>query len=103
VNQAAEHVDALNGCSGGIGPRVGFRVGRGRSLIKPAMQPVLVVVRRVLGEDRSELPFVEDQRPVQALAANSVDPPLGVGASVMRRSGAAWGPSAASVLPITRP
>ena len=43
------------------------------------MRPLLVVVRRVLGEDRSELPFVEDQQPVQALAANGADPPLGVG------------------------
>jgi hypothetical protein len=43
------------------------------------MRPLLVVVRRVLGEDRSELPLVEDQQPVQALAANRADPPLGVG------------------------
>ena len=41
--------------------------------------PVAVVVRLVFGQDGSELSFMEDQQPVQALAAHGADPPFGVG------------------------
>lgn len=48
-------------------------------MVKGSVRPVAVVVRRILGEDGSELTFMEDQQPVQTLVPDGADPPFGVG------------------------
>jgi hypothetical protein len=48
------------------------------------MRAVRVVVVLVLGQHVSELRLVEDQHPVQALARDGADPPLGVGVGLRR-------------------
>jgi predicted TIM-barrel fold metal-dependent hydrolase len=45
-------------------------------LVDDAVGPVLVVVGRVLGKDRSEMSFVKDQQAVQALEAGVASPLL---------------------------
>jgi hypothetical protein len=53
-----------------------------RALLKSPMRTMGVVVVLVLGQDLDELALVEDQHPVQALAADGADPPLGVGVTL---------------------
>ncbi len=48
------------------------------ALAERAVRPVRVVVRRVDLDDALELAAAEDQQPVEALAAQSADPALGV-------------------------
>lgn len=48
------------------------------------MRAVRVVLILVLGQHVPELPFVEDQHPVQALGADGADPALGVGVGLCR-------------------
>jgi hypothetical protein len=43
-----------------------------------------IVSPQSIGDHVSELPFVEDQHPVQAFSADRADPPLGVGVGPRR-------------------
>ena len=45
-----------------------------RVLPEPAMRPVLVMVRDVLAEQASEMPFVEDDHMVEQLCPDASDP-----------------------------
>src|ERR1035437_9595457 len=53
-------------------------VSAGWQLFQRAMRAVRVVVPLVLGQHVHEAPLAEDQNPVQALATDRPDPPLGI-------------------------
>jgi len=49
-----------------------------------AVRPVLVVVQDIGGENVAEVAAVEDQQPVEALAADAADPTFGVRSRLRR-------------------
>jgi hypothetical protein len=59
-------------------------VSDGWPLFQRAMRAVHVVVPLVLGQHMHELPLAEDQHPIQALATDRADPPLGIGVGLRR-------------------
>ena len=75
MEQAAEPVPTQN-------PDVGAQSGRmhgpaGGLWCNDPVRPVRVVVIGVLVQDKPPVTFAGDQHPVQALAADTGDPPLG--------------------------
>jgi hypothetical protein len=59
-----------------------------QTLAKRAVMPVRVVMRRMDVDDALEPAAADDQKPVEALAAPSVHPALGVGSRPRHRTGA---------------
>ena len=59
-----------------------------QTLAKRAVRPVRVVVRRIDVGNALELAATEDQQPVEALAAQSADPALGLRSACARARGA---------------
>ena len=53
-------------------------VGPGRPELAAAVRASSVVVAAVLGENRSQVPFAEDQHPVGDLGPGGEDEPFGV-------------------------
>jgi hypothetical protein len=74
VDQAAEDVGSPNRWAEALAGKEGEADDR-RPLIKGSVRVVGVVVGLVIGQHAHELSFVEDQQPVQALAADGADPP----------------------------
>src|SRR5918994_7191517 len=50
----------------------------GRALLKGAVRPVLVVVAGVGAQHPLEMPWPEDEHPIEALATHAAHPPLRV-------------------------
>jgi hypothetical protein len=76
VDEAAEDfasVDVDRGCAGELGRGLVWRLKRER-----AVRPVPVVMGGVEAEHLLEVAAVDDQNPVEALAAEGADPSLGV-------------------------
>ena len=72
VDQAAEPVPPQNTRAGHFHRRM--RAPRGRVLVQCPVRPVAVIVTGILTKDQAQMPFADDQHPVQALAAGTADP-----------------------------
>src|SRR5713226_803741 len=72
MNQASEPVPAQN--PDGSARNGWMRTPGRRTLSQRPVRPVGVVVIGVLAEDEPEVPFTDDQHPVQALTAGVGDP-----------------------------
>ena len=57
---------------------------RCRPVVAGLVRPVPVVMAGVLAEDRSQVPFVEDEHPVSALGPRGADPSLGIAVRLWR-------------------
>ena len=75
VDQAAEPVPAHNAHTGRF--RRPMCTSGGRVLQQRPVWPVRVVVIDILAQDQPQVPFADDQHPVQALAAGAGDPAFG--------------------------
>lgn len=73
VDEAAEAVESLDWACAGLPWRVWW------SEAEPAVGTLAVVVVEVLADDVGEVALVSDQDPVEALAADRPDEPLGIG------------------------
>ena len=82
VNQTTKDLGPPDG-SADVGT-IEADVTDGWQLLQRAMRAVCVVVVLILGQHVSELLFVENQHPVQALSTDGADPPLGVGVGLRR-------------------
>jgi hypothetical protein len=80
VDQPSEDVSASDAVKVGERSRLGFGfAGVWRSLVEGAVGAMCVVVLDVGREDSFEVAAVEDQEPVEALAADAADPAFGEG------------------------
>ena len=68
--------------------RRGWKRSERRCLVQCSVRPVGVEVRHVLGQHNLKLALVEDQHPIQQLAAHGADPAFGDG---VRAGRAYWG------------
>ena len=76
MDEAAEDSPALDPLLGEVSGEV---VGPGRAESAAAVGPSSVVVPGVLGQDRPQVPFAEDQHPVGDLGPGGEHEPFGVG------------------------
>ncbi len=68
-----------------LDPRTGEAGDRGRAgvtvvgwpKVPATVRPVPVIVRHILGQDRSQVPLPHDEHPVRALSPHRAHPPLG--------------------------
>jgi len=74
VDQSAEPVAASDAKRGRR--RRGWQRLQRRCLVQCSVRPVGVEVRHVFGQHRLKLASVEDQHPIQQLAADGADPSL---------------------------
>ena len=73
ADEAAEDGPALDSFLGEVGDRV---IGPGRAELAAAMGSTSVVMARVLGQDRPQMPFAEDQHPVGDLGPGGEHEPF---------------------------